>query len=174
LFDRSFYFILYHLDNIACFSFCNSSGFLRAEDKSWHRDAVHSGARECTSQVFNVLISFFAIKWLFRRELEFEFGINRKLLLDNLYFHSQFRRKRAYFLVSDAVFKGSLIVAYSGFFKLSDDPNESLGSLGKLISSAIIFSILFVKVDHVVKLYLTNFLLSSSTTYTTSRSERFC
>jgi len=82
---------------------------------------------------------------LLRRELEFEFGINRKLLLDNLYYHSQFRRKRAYFLVSDAIFKGSLVVAYSGFFKLSDDPNESLGSLGKLISSAVIFSIFFVK-----------------------------
>ena len=50
-------------------------------------------------------------------------------------------------MVSDAVFKGSLVIAYSGFFKLSDDPNESLGSLGKLISSAIVFSIFFVKVD---------------------------
>ena len=62
--------------------------------------------------------------YLLRRELEIEFDLNAKFYTQNVFYYSLFRRKRAYFTVTDTVFRLLLIVAYCGFFSLSKGGNE--------------------------------------------------
>ena len=68
--------------------------------------------------------------YLLRRELEYDFNINGKFFSEKIYLFSLFRRRQAYFIVTDALFKVILIVFYSAFFSLSDDPQERLGEKG--------------------------------------------
>ena len=68
--------------------------------------------------------------YLLRRELEIEFALNAKFYTQNVFYYSLFRRKRAYFTVTDTVFRLLLIVAYCGFFSLSKGGNE-LGFIRK-------------------------------------------
>ena len=97
--------------------------------------------------------------YLLRRELEYDFRINGKFFSEKIYLFSLFRRRQAYFIVLDAFFKLILIILYSAFFSVSNDPQDRLGELGKfeflifpvnfssgkLISSSGIFITIMVK-----------------------------
>jgi len=85
--------------------------------------------------------------YLLRRELEFDFGINGKFFSEKIYLFSLFRRRHAYFIVTDALFKIVLIIFYCAFFSLRDNPQatNTFSELGKLISSSGIFITVLLK-----------------------------
>jgi hypothetical protein len=83
--------------------------------------------------------------YLLRRELEVEFDLNSKFFTQNVFYFSLFRRKRSYYVISETIFRVGLIISYCAFFSLSDNENEELGSYGKLVSSTLIFILIFIK-----------------------------
>lgn len=83
--------------------------------------------------------------YLLRRELEYDFGINGKFFSEKIYLFSLFRRRHAYFIVTDALFKIILVIFYSAFFSVRDNPQNKFSELGKLISSSGIFITILIK-----------------------------
>ena len=84
--------------------------------------------------VLSKLIRKHSSGYLLRRELEYDFEINGKFFSEKIYLFSLFRRRHAYFIVTDAAFKIILVIFYGAFFSVRDTPQTTqLSELGKLV-----------------------------------------